>query len=62
MDETFIIQTLNKQTLLLEQILERLNKLEQNTIKNTPVPQASYSDLVNQSPALAHLNKLGVNW
>jgi hypothetical protein len=61
MDEAYITQTLNKQTQLLEQILERLKRLEQKP-SETSIQQPVYSDPLNQSPALAHLNSLGISW
>lgn len=57
MESTTIIQILNEQTILLRQILERLDRLEKtNSASDTSKPE------VKHSSALAHLNSLGISW
>jgi hypothetical protein len=59
METDTLVQILSEQTILLRQILERLNKLENtNSASNMPVPKPE----VKHSSALAHLNSLGISF
>ena len=61
MDVNIIAQALTEQNQLLKEIRDSLHRLESKVDGNT-IQQQQPSNVSQGSPALAHLNSLGINW